>query len=193
MGLWALAHSPNICLFIFSNIYYYVDLLTGVAMKLHLKPDVQTFKDALSELNYKRARYRYLRKLQQQINELEITPGVEDDLHSSFLHSIQVAMDANRIFVASNEFTVYPRLANNTNMLVDDQDNIVPCDQCCSSKTLRILEDHGIELIPCVTCNGTGLLTRDFMEKRYNSLTKQLKIIQLSLTELHQKIEASKF
>ena len=192
MGLWAFAHSPNICLFIFSNIYYYVDLLTGVAMKLHLKPDVQTFKDALSELNYKRARYRYLRKLQHQINKIELSSETERDLHLTLIHSIQVAIDANRIFVASNEFTVYPRLANNTNMLVDDRDDIVPCDQCCSSKTLRILDDHSIELIPCITCNGTGLLTRDFLEKRYQSLLKHQHNIHQSLTELQHKIESAK-
>ena len=192
MGLWALAHSPNICLFIFSNIYYYVDLITGVPMKLHLKPDVQTFKDALSELNYKRARYRYLRKLQQQINKIEISSETERDLHLALIHSIRAAVDANRIFVASNEYTVYPRLASNTNMLVDGRDDIVPCDQCGSSKTLRVLEDHDIELVPCPACNGTGLMTRDFLEKRYQSLLKHQHDIHQSLTELYHKIEIAK-
>lgn len=161
-------------------------------MKLHLKPDIQSFKDALSELNYKRARYQYLKKLQHQINKIELEPGIEDDLHSAFMHSVRAAVDANRIFVASNEYTIYPRLASNINIIVDGQDDIIPCEKCRSTKTIRVVEDHDLELLPCATCNGTGLLTRDFMEKRYNSLTRQLKTIQLSMVELHQKIESSK-
>ena len=187
-----MSHSPNICLIIFSNIYYYDDLLIGVAMRIHLRPDVQTFKDALSELNYKRARYSYLRKLQQQINKIEISSETERDLHLTLIHSIQIAVNDNRIFVASNEYTVYPRLASNINTVVDGRDDIIPCTQCGSSGSVSILEDHDIDYIACPTCNGSGLLTRDFLEKRYQSLLKHQHVIHQSLTELYHKIEIAK-
>lgn len=161
-------------------------------MKLHLKPDVQTFKDALSELNYKRARYKYLKKLQDQINKIEISSETERDLHLSLIHSIQVAVNDNRIFVASNEFTIYPRLASNINTVVDGRDDIIPCTQCGSSRSVSILEDHDIDYIACPTCNGSGLLTRDFLEKRYQSLLKHQHDIHQSLTELYHKIESAK-
>jgi Zn-finger nucleic acid-binding protein len=137
-------------------------------------------------------RYRYLRKSQQQISELEITPGIEDDLHSTYLHSIQVAIDANRILVASNEYTVYPRLNHSNNVVVNDFLDVIPCTECGSTRTISVLEDHDIEFIQCPNCNGTGLLTRDFLEKRYQSLTKHQHTIHQSLTELYYKIEAAK-
>lgn len=192
MGLWAFAHSPNICLFIFSNIYYYVDLLIGVAMKLHLKPDVQTFKDASTELDYKLTRYNYLRKLQQRVNNINISPGIEESIHTTFKHSINNAICENCINVASNTYVAYPKLNQNNKVNVNELLDVIPCNQCGSSGTLSILEDHDIVYISCPTCNGAGLLTRDFLEKRYQSLIKLQHDIHQSLTELQHKIETAK-
>lgn len=161
-------------------------------MKLQLKTVTNTFKDASAELNYKLDRYKYLRKLQQQIDNIEVSPGIEETIHSTFKQSVNTVISENCIKVASNSYVAYPKLNHYSIVIVNELLDVIPCTQCGSSKSISVLEDHDIEYIACPTCNGSGLLTRDFLEQRYQNLIKHQHYIHQSLTELQQKIDSDK-